>query len=223
MFGSFRWQFQEHGPHLPVRETWATSAFTFSLTYSMEESHFWEGNRFSASQEIPHFCGIHSSLPRFQEPAICPYPEAHQSSPRPPSHFLEIHLNIILPSTSESCKWSLSLRFPHENPVCTSPLPHTCYMPTLLILLDLNSRIIFGEEYRSLSSSSCSFLHYSVISSFLGLSTLLSNTVSLRPSLNTSDQFLYPYKTTGKIIVLCILIFILLGSKLENKRFCTEW
>jgi hypothetical protein len=27
-----------------------------------------------------------------------------------------------------SPRWSLSLRFPHQNPVYTSPLPHTRYM-----------------------------------------------------------------------------------------------
>ena len=47
----------------------------------------------------------------------------------PTSHFLKIHLNIILPSTPESPKWSLSLRFPHEYPVYASPLLHTHYMP----------------------------------------------------------------------------------------------
>jgi len=36
------------------------------------------------------------------------------------------------------------------------------------------------------------------------------------------DQVLHPYKTTGKIIVLCILIFTILVSKLEDQRFCTE-
>jgi hypothetical protein len=28
-------------------------------------------------------------------------------------------------------KWTLSLMFPHQNPVYTSTLPHTCYIPCL--------------------------------------------------------------------------------------------
>ena len=30
---------------------------------------------------------------------------------------------------SGSSKWSVSLRFPHHNPVYASPVPHTCYIP----------------------------------------------------------------------------------------------
>jgi len=42
------------------------------------------------------------------------------------------------------------------------------------------------------------------------LNTLFSNTLSLRFSLNVSNQVSHPYKTTGKIIVLYILIFTFL-------------
>jgi hypothetical protein len=84
-----------------------------------------------------------------------------------------------------------------------------------------------GEEYRSLSSSLCSTLHSLDTSSPLRpnnlLNTLFTNNLSLRSSLNVSDQVSQPYKTTGKIIVLYILTFKFCYSKLEDKRFCTEW
>ena len=55
------------------------------------------------------------------------YVEWSKIDPCPPRE--EIHLNIILPSTSGSPQWSLSLRFPHQNPVYTSHFPHKRYMP----------------------------------------------------------------------------------------------
>ena len=70
------------------------------------------------------------------------------------------------------------------------------------------------------------FSQFPVISSLLDpnilLSTLFSNTLSLRFSLIVSDQVSHPHKSTGKSIALYILVFIFLDSKLEDKRFCTK-
>jgi len=73
--------------------------------------------------------GPEGSLPQSQVHATCSILSQLDPVHTPTSHFLKIRLNIILPSTPGSPKWSLSFRFPHQNPVYASPLPQTRYMP----------------------------------------------------------------------------------------------
>ena len=101
---------------------------TCLFNYSMRQGSSGEADRFSASQEINRILWnlkVHYRV--YKCPPFVPVP--NQINPvHAPSHFLNIHLNIILPSMSGSSKWYLALKFPHQNPACNYLLPHTCYI-----------------------------------------------------------------------------------------------
>jgi len=129
-----------------------------------------------------------------------------------PSNLLKTNFSIILPSTSRSSKWSLSITSLHQNAVCTSPVPHMCHIshPSLSSWCDHQNNNISPGTFSFLGSKSfsapSSWMYSAYVSSWMW-----------------ESQVTHSYKITGKIIVLYILILILLGSRLANKRCCTEW
>ena len=84
----------------------------------MVQSSSWEANWFAASQKIPRISQnpkVHYRTHKRPPPVSIlgqPYP-VHI----PTSHLLEIHPNNIHPSTPRSSQWSLTLRFPHQDPI----------------------------------------------------------------------------------------------------------
>jgi len=86
---------------------------------------------FAASQEIPRISRnpkVHYRIHKRPPPVSIlgqPYPVRI-----PTSYLLEIHTNIIHPSTPTSPQWSPSLRFPHLDPIHPPLLTHTRHTPS---------------------------------------------------------------------------------------------
>ena len=143
------------------------------LTHSMQQSPSFEANPFSTSQ-IPRIVWNPKFITAFTSARhlSLSWASSIQSMPPHPTSWRSIlilssHLRLGLPSGL----------FPSVFPTKTlhtpllSPIRATC--PAHLILLDFINRKIFGEQYRSLCSSLCSFLHSSVTYILLLLLLLL--------------------------------------------------
>ena len=128
------------------------------FTNSTEQSVSSEANRLSVSQEI--HCILWNPKGHYRihnSPSPVPILSHINIAHALTSHFLKIHLNIILPSAPGSSKCSFSLRFAHKNPVYTSTLPRTCYMPHPPHYSRFNHLKNTGWEYRSWGSCLYSF------------------------------------------------------------------
>ena len=192
----------------------------------MKQTPSWEVSWFSGNQENPHILWnlvVYHLV--YKRPP--PVPILSQINPVHAPHstswgtilILSFHLCLGLPI-------GLFLSgFPTETlyiPLL-SPISATCL--THHTLLNFITWTLFGDKCRSLSSSLCSFFHSPVTSSLspnILLNTLFSITLRLCFSPSVSDQVSHPYKTTGRFIVLYILIFMFLDSKLEDRRYYTE-
>jgi len=107
----------------------------------MVQSPSWEANWFAASQEIPRISRnpkVHYRTHKRPPPvSILGQPNPVRI---PTSHLLEIHPNIIHPSTPRSPQLSPSLRFQHQYPI----------HPTLLTRIN-----IYDSYIVSAFASSC--------------------------------------------------------------------
>ena len=96
---------------------------------SKEQSPSWKANSSSTTIQLPSilYRQVHNRVHNIWP--FVPIPSEVNSIHALPFYIITVNFNIILPFTSRSSKWSLSLSFPHQSPVCNSPPPSTRHTP----------------------------------------------------------------------------------------------
>ena len=161
------------------------------------------------------------SLPHSQVPTTCSYPKPDQSYPCPHTHFWR---SILILSSPYALVFQVVsfLQVSPPKPWVQLPTTHTRYMsrPSHSSRFYNPNNIWWGIQVINLL-----VIYFSPLPCYLAplrpnilLGTLFSNTLNLRSSLSVCDQVSHPYRTTGNIIVLYILIFNFLDSKPEDKK-----
>ena len=109
----------------------------------------WEANWFAASQEISRISRNPKVHYRTHKPPP-PVPILGQPNPVhiPTSDLLEIHTNIIHPSTPRSPQWFFPSGFPTKTLYTPLSSPVRATYQAHLILLDFITRTILGVEYK---------------------------------------------------------------------------
>ena len=120
------------------RECWTTH----QLTTSMEQRLPSEANSFSV-KKYPSLYGTRRFINASISARNLSLSWARSIQSMPPSHFSG---SFLIFSHLVFHKWSLSFMFANQNPVCTSPVPHTCNTPCPSLSFDLITLITFGEN-----------------------------------------------------------------------------
>jgi hypothetical protein len=152
------------------------------------------------------------SLPQPQAPATSPYPQPDQYSPCLPIPIFKIHFNNILPSMPTSSKWPLSLMLTHQNPLCIYAFPHMCYMPppppkiSFFLICSYDLYLVKSADHKAprYVVFSTPLLPRPLWSKYLPQHPINQHTQPL--FINMTHQVSHPYKRTGKIVVLYILM-----------------